>query len=83
MASDTAAHRHTPLQVLRQLDTGPRGLTDPEAAARLNPDAPEALRALLDLGIGVRILTGDHPATAARVCRELGPAPGEVRVAAR
>lgn len=35
MASDTAAHRHTPLQVLRQLDTGPRGLTDPEAAARL------------------------------------------------
>ena len=49
----------------------------------LNPDAPEALRALLDLGIGVRILTGDHPATAARVCRELGLAPGEVRVAAR
>jgi Mg2+-importing ATPase len=69
--------------VLRHLDTGPRGLTDPEAAARLNPDAPEALRALLDLGIGVRILTGDHPATAARVCRELGLAPGEVRVAAR
>ena len=49
----------------------------------LNPDAPEALRALVDLGIGVRILTGDHPATAARVCRELGLAPGEVRVAAR
>ncbi|WP_329259938.1 magnesium-translocating P-type ATPase [Streptomyces sp. NBC_01478] len=49
----------------------------------LNPDAPEALRALLDLGIGVRILTGDHPATAARVCRELGLAPGEVRVSAR
>ena len=49
----------------------------------LNPDARDALRALADLGIGVRILTGDHPATAARVCRELGLEPGEVRVAAR
>ncbi|MFJ9372716.1 magnesium-translocating P-type ATPase [Streptomyces sp. NPDC101455] len=49
----------------------------------LNPDAGEALRALADLGIGVRILTGDHPATAARVCRELGLAPGEVRIEAR
>lgn len=34
MVSDAAAHRHTPLHVLRHLDTGPRGLTDPEAAAR-------------------------------------------------
>ena len=49
----------------------------------LNPDAGEALRALADLGVGVRILTGDHPATAARVCRELGLAPGEVPVEAR
>ncbi|WP_043686533.1 HAD-IC family P-type ATPase [Streptomyces xylophagus] len=49
----------------------------------LNPDAPEALRALADLGISVRILTGDHPATAGRVCRELGLDPGETRVAAR
>ncbi|WOX13360.1 magnesium-translocating P-type ATPase [Streptomyces sp. N50] len=49
----------------------------------LNPDAGEALRALADLGIGVRILTGDHPATAARVCRELGLEEGEVRVEAR
>ncbi|MEV0736892.1 HAD-IC family P-type ATPase [Streptomyces sp. NPDC050549] len=49
----------------------------------IDPAAPEALRALADLGIGVRILTGDHPATAARVCRELGLVPGQVRVSAR
>ncbi|MFI6245711.1 magnesium-translocating P-type ATPase [Streptomyces sp. NPDC051016] len=38
----------------------------------LAPGAAEALRGLTDLGITVRILTGDHPATAARACRDLG-----------
>ncbi|WP_432106737.1 magnesium-translocating P-type ATPase [Streptomyces sp. AA1529] len=42
----------------------------------LAPDAPEALRGLRDQGVGVKILTGDHPGTAARVCRELGLEPG-------
>jgi Mg2+-importing ATPase len=47
----------------------------------LTPGAAESLRALAALGIQVHVLTGDHPATAARVCRELGLEPGEVRTA--
>ncbi|MEU6770494.1 HAD-IC family P-type ATPase [Streptomyces sp. NPDC046759] len=47
----------------------------------LAPGAAESLRSLAALGIDVHVLTGDHPATAARVCRELGLEPGEVRVA--
>ncbi|MFD3584219.1 magnesium-translocating P-type ATPase [Streptomyces sp. NPDC058683] len=38
----------------------------------LAPGAAEALRGLTGLGITVRVLTGDHPATAARACRDLG-----------
>jgi Mg2+-importing ATPase len=38
--------------------------------------APEALRALAGQRVAVKVLTGDHPATAARVCRDLGIAPG-------
>ncbi|WP_053708610.1 HAD-IC family P-type ATPase [Streptomyces sp. NRRL B-3648] len=48
----------------------------------LTPGAPESLRTLTGLGITVHILTGDHPGTAAHACRDLGLAPGEVRVAA-
>ncbi|WP_105968760.1 magnesium-translocating P-type ATPase [Streptomyces geranii] len=44
----------------------------------LAPTAAEALRDLTALGIEVRILTGDHPGTAARACRDLGLAPGVV-----
>ncbi|WP_055710171.1 HAD-IC family P-type ATPase, partial [Streptomyces puniciscabiei] len=47
----------------------------------LAPGAAESLRTLAALGVGVHILTGDHPATAARVCREAGLEPGEVRTA--
>ncbi|WP_214104879.1 magnesium-translocating P-type ATPase [Acrocarpospora catenulata] len=36
-----------------------------------SPDAAEALAALARRGITLKVLTGDHPATAARVCREL------------
>ncbi|MFK0105901.1 HAD-IC family P-type ATPase [Streptomyces sp. NPDC091217] len=48
----------------------------------LAPGAAEALRGLTDLGITVRILTGDHPATAARACRDLGLGAVEVETAA-
>ncbi|MBC9726220.1 HAD-IC family P-type ATPase [Streptomyces sp. TRM68367] len=47
----------------------------------LTPTATEALRALTASGITVKVLTGDHPSTAARVCRELGLELGDVRVA--
>ncbi|GAA2307615.1 magnesium-translocating P-type ATPase [Streptomyces hawaiiensis] len=49
----------------------------------LAPTAAEALRALADRGVAVKVLTGDHPATAARACRDLGLDPGEVRTAAQ
>lgn len=48
----------------------------------LVPSAADALRVLADRGVAVRVLTGDHPGTAARACRDLGLDPGEVRTAA-
>ncbi|WP_030661179.1 magnesium-translocating P-type ATPase [Streptomyces rimosus] len=42
------------------------------------PDAAEALRALADSGIAVKVVTGDSEAVAARVCAEVGIAPGTV-----
>jgi len=36
------------------------------------PDAAEALRRLGDLGIAVKVVTGDNPAVAVKVCRDLG-----------
>lgn len=47
----------------------------------LAPTAAEALRRLSGRGISVRVLTGDHPGTALRACRDLGLEPGEVRTA--
>ncbi|MFE3184886.1 magnesium-translocating P-type ATPase [Streptomyces violascens] len=44
--------------------------------------AADALSALLHRGVAVKVLTGDHPGTAARACRELGLEPGEVLTAA-
>ncbi|MFI9719225.1 magnesium-translocating P-type ATPase [Streptomyces sp. NPDC052396] len=44
----------------------------------VTPTAAQALEALAARGIEVKVLTGDHPGTAARVCRELGLDPGEV-----
>ncbi|WP_329552200.1 magnesium-translocating P-type ATPase [Streptomyces sp. NBC_00988] len=38
----------------------------------LTPTAADALKVLADRGVTVKILTGDHPGTAARVCRDLG-----------
>ncbi|MFF3904948.1 magnesium-translocating P-type ATPase [Streptomyces sp. NPDC001848] len=47
----------------------------------LAPTAARALRDLAARGVTVRILTGDHPGTAVRVCRDLGLDPGRVRTA--
>ena len=44
----------------------------------LAPTAAPALRDLTALGVGVKVLTGDHPGTAARACRDLGLDPGVV-----
>ncbi len=38
----------------------------------LAPTAAEALKVLADRGVTVKILTGDHPGTAVRACRDLG-----------
>ncbi|MFF4500008.1 magnesium-translocating P-type ATPase [Streptomyces sp. NPDC001401] len=40
----------------------------------LAPTAAEALKVLADRGVTVKILTGDHPGTAVRACRDLGVA---------
>ncbi|MEU2525724.1 magnesium-translocating P-type ATPase [Streptomyces sp. NPDC013087] len=47
----------------------------------LAPTAAEALEVLADRGVTVKILTGDHPGTAARACRDLGLDPGVVLTA--
>ncbi|MFF0434351.1 magnesium-translocating P-type ATPase [Streptomyces sp. NPDC004327] len=47
----------------------------------LAPTAAEALASLAERGVAVRILTGDHPGTAAHTCRELGLDPGRVLTA--
>ncbi|MET7981853.1 magnesium-translocating P-type ATPase [Streptomyces sp. NPDC005281] len=38
----------------------------------LDPTAADALKVLTDRGVAVKVLTGDHPGTAVRVCRDLG-----------
>ncbi|WP_372344209.1 magnesium-translocating P-type ATPase [Streptomyces sp. KL116D] len=48
----------------------------------LAPTAAGALRALADQGVTVKVVTGDHPGTAARACRDLGLDPGVVRTPA-
>ncbi len=47
----------------------------------LAPTAADALGELAGRGVGVKILTGDHPGTAAQVCRDLGLDPGQVLTA--
>ncbi|GGX91312.1 HAD-IC family P-type ATPase [Streptomyces hiroshimensis] len=49
----------------------------------LAPTAAEALAVLAGRGVTVKVVTGDHPGTAARACRELGLDPGEPLTAAR
>ncbi|MDJ0346127.1 magnesium-translocating P-type ATPase [Streptomyces sp. H10-C2] len=49
----------------------------------LRPTAADALAVLARRGVAVKVLTGDHPGTAARVCRDLDLDPGEVVTAER
>lgn len=44
----------------------------------LTPSASDALDVLARRGVAVKVLTGDHPGTAARACRDLGLDPGQV-----
>ncbi|MGC5360811.1 magnesium-translocating P-type ATPase [Streptomyces sp. DT24] len=44
----------------------------------LTPSAADALAVLKRRGVAVKILTGDHPGTAARACHDLGLAAGDV-----
>ncbi|WP_443080657.1 magnesium-translocating P-type ATPase [Streptomyces sp. PTD5-9] len=63
-----------------------RGLTFAGFVAlreELVPSAAGALRVLDDRGVRVKVLTGDHPGTVARACRDLGLDPGEVCTADR
>jgi P-type Mg2+ transporter len=46
------------------------------------PDARQALQRLARLGITVKILTGDNPVVAAKVCADLGLPPGQVATGA-
>ncbi|MFE7666384.1 magnesium-translocating P-type ATPase [Streptomyces celluloflavus] len=49
----------------------------------LAPSAAAALDVLARRGVEVKVLTGDHPGTAARACHDLGLDPGEVLTADR
>lgn len=49
----------------------------------LTPTAAGALKVLVERGITVKILTGDHPGTAARACRDLRLETGEPMAADR
>lgn len=66
----TAGARGRPGAAADRHDLTFRGLVTFRDA--LAPGAAEALRTLTGLGITIRVLTGDHPATAARACRDLG-----------
>ena len=46
------------------------------------PDAREALQRLAGLGVTVKLLTGDNPTVAAKVCADLGLPPGQVATGA-
>ncbi|NKY31742.1 cation-translocating P-type ATPase [Nocardia speluncae] len=51
-------------------------------ADRPRPQTPYLVRALQDNGVGVRMITGDHPVTAAAVARQLGITVGTVTTGA-
>ncbi|AEW95788.1 MULTISPECIES: magnesium-translocating P-type ATPase [Streptomycetaceae] len=67
------ARRYTPADERGLTFTGLVGIRDTPA-----PTAAAALAALARRGVKVTVLTGDHPGTAARACRDLGLDPGEV-----
>lgn len=57
---------------------GLAGLIDP-----VRDEVPEAVRACRRAGVDVRMVTGDHPATALAISRELGISDGDVVVTGR
>jgi Mg2+-importing ATPase len=67
------SRRYTPADARGLTLRGIVGLRDTPA-----PGADAALAALARRGVAVKLLTGDHPGTAARICRDLGLDPGEV-----
>ncbi|HXF73669.1 MAG TPA: magnesium-translocating P-type ATPase [Actinomycetota bacterium] len=82
LAAELAEARRVVAVAMRPLD-GPRPLTsaderDLSLAGFLvfddppKPSAADSLRRLRELGIEVKVVTGDHPATAEAVCRALG-----------
>ncbi|MFI0976411.1 magnesium-translocating P-type ATPase [Streptomyces sp. NPDC021093] len=48
----------------------------------VQPSAGPALARLAERGVTFKVLTGDHPGTAVRACRDLGVEPGVVRTGA-
>ncbi|WP_194918882.1 magnesium-translocating P-type ATPase, partial [Catenulispora rubra] len=72
----TKGARPSPYTVADESDltlVGLLGFTDPA-----KDSAVAALKELADRGVVVKVITGDEPAAAARVCREVGIAPGTV-----
>ncbi|WP_420823549.1 cation-translocating P-type ATPase [Streptomyces natalensis] len=80
------ARAERPARLGAYSDKDVRGLTFLGFVALRDALAPSAGDALDDLarrGVAVKVLTGDHPGTAARACRDLGLEPGEVLTADR
>ncbi|MFF4602951.1 magnesium-translocating P-type ATPase [Streptomyces sp. NPDC001339] len=78
------AHAERPARLGTYREPDVRGLTFLGFVALRDALAPTAADALHDLarrGVAVKVLTGDHPGTAARACRDLGLEPGEVLTA--
>lgn len=75
------AHTERPARLGAYTPADERGLTFLGFVAlrdALTPGAADALGVLARRGVAVKVLTGDHPGTAARACRDLGLDPGEV-----
>jgi Ca2+-transporting ATPase len=60
------------------LETGARPLGIVGLADPLRPEAARSIREARDEGLGIRMLTGDHPRTAAAIGRQLGLADEEI-----
>src|SRR5262249_6752000 len=69
------AWKQVPAGVVKVAKTDERGLTFAGFAAFQDPpkqSARDALQSLADLGVGVKVVTGDNELVAQHVCRELG-----------
>jgi Mg2+-importing ATPase len=72
VAIGTPAGRRGPIGERDMTLIGFIGLRD-----ELRRGVPSALAALAGQGVSVKLVTGDHPQVAARICREAGLPPGE------